>query len=622
MIADGSAEPPEAAAPANRDDNRDDSHDRAGPRAVDALTHAQWIVAVLGTTLTPALVLFSANTAPVGGRAEIGWAVWMCVEMALAFLWLRDDVERGGWALAGRMRVVLAAVHGVVSGLPLQGVAADAQMLPALFLLPVLWALGMVAAARAHPRAARWFARLLLASAAVGLAQATSAALALPAIALAGLVCELLGQVVQLQTRALGRLEELHAQGRGALAAASAELQEAKSSRIRILGTVSHEIRQPVHALGMMVERLRIDPGAAEFRGQVDEISSVVRSLAHSLAMLLDISRLDAGTVNVKIGTESVDALMERLKREFAVDAKRKFLTLDCSNDLHAKIETDIALFYSAVANCVSNAIRYTDRGRVKVFASRRNAQELWIHVVDTGRGIPDDKLNDIFHEYVRLDREQQSAQGFGLGLAIVKRTANLLGLTVEVESKLGIGSEFRISVPASRTNAGPGGATTALPGPSMASRTLVGLRVVLVDNDESVLSGMDSMVRSWGCLPLPCQSVEELRAKLDTMAGEDVDCIIADYHLGIGTPNGLDAIELLRQRVAGHVAAAVFTGDLSIRPGNLRLPDVRVAHKPVVPGRTIALLEEMALETKRHRQQSPTGDSASPSFPWDENFP
>ena len=155
-----------------------------------------------------------------------------------------------------------------------------------------------------------------------------------------------------------------------------------------------------------------------------------------------------------------------------------------------------------------------------------------------------------------------------------------------------------------------------------MASRTLVGLRVVLVDNDESVLSGMDSMVRSWGCLPLPCQSVEELRAKLDTMAGEDVDCIIADYHLGIGTPNGLDAIELLRQRVAGHVAAAVFTGDLSIRPGNLRLPDVRVAHKPVVPGRTIALLEEMALETKRQRQQSPTGDSAPPSFPWDENFP
>lgn len=509
---------------------------------------------------------------------------------------------------------------GGVAALPLWLLREHADVHATMLLLHLLAATTAAGIAR-PPAAGRTFALALLAGTALSMLPTwfdTPRAPLLAVLALAALACVALSRQAQARLQAHRDERARHHDTAEALRARSRELQEATTSRIRILGTVSHEIRQPVHALGMMVERLRIDPGTTEFRGQIDEIGAVVRSLAHSLAMLLDISRLDAGTVNVKKGTESVQVLMDRLRREFAVDARRKHLMLDCSSALDLKIETDIALFYNALANFVSNAIRYTDQGHVKVHASRKSEQELWIHVSDSGRGIPPDKLGEIFNEYVRLDREHQSAQGFGLGLAIVKRTAQLLDLSIQVDSRPGVGSEFRISVPCTGPQGAPGAHSTTMPRPSMVSRSLVGLRVVLVDNDEPVLRGMDSMVRGWGCVPLPCQSVAELQDKLDDMAGEEVDCIIADFHLGAGMPNGLDAIELVRRRVPTPVAATLFTGDLSIRRADLPLPDIRVAHKPVVPGRTLALLEEMAAEARRHRAQDASRPDAADPLPWD----
>ncbi len=521
----------------------------------------------------------------------------------------------------------LSAAAGALAALPLWLLRDSAAAQAGALLVSVIAATTAAGMAR-RPAAGCAFALALLAGAAVSLLLAPSPASppgadathmpALAALALAALACIAVSRHARARLQAHRDERARHRDTAEALRARSRELQESTSSRIRILGTVSHEVRQPVHALGMMVERLRIDPGTTEFRSQISDIGAVVRSLAHSLAMLLDISRLDAGTVNVKMGTESVRVLMDRLRREFAVDARRKHLMLDCSSTLDLKIETDIALFYNVLANFVSNAIRYTDQGHVKVYTSRKSEQELWVHVADSGRGIPDDKLGEIFNEYVRLDREHQSAQGFGLGLAIVKRTAQLLDLSIQVDSRPGVGSEFRISVPCTGPQGAAGTPATTLPRPSMVSRSLVGLRVVLVDNDEPVLRGMDSMVRGWGCVPLACQSVAELQDKLDDMAGEEVDCIIADYHLGVGMPNGLDAIELVRRRVPTPVAATLFTGDLNIRQADVGLQDIRVAHKPVVPGRTLALLEEMAAEARRHRQQAAAQPAAADALPWD----
>lgn len=552
---------------------------------------------------------------------------WLAVYIPACGLWLQD--ASAGQALASThggvpgpgpdASAARALIYGCACGVPQlifyqdEALAAHACM----SLLAVCVALASSAINLKKPASGVWLARASLSLTLLGwaLAATEDKAQFMVLVGTAWLFCEIVYRRSAYLKRRFAEAATRQYNAAFALRAKSQELQHTTSSRIRILGTVSHEIRQPVHALGMMVERLRIDPHSVEIRAQLDDIAAVVRSLAHSLALLLDISRLEAGTVKVKKSISDIRTVMDRIRREFGVDAKRKGLLLECTTATNFKFETDFALFYGAVANFVSNAIRYTDKGYVKVFVSEEASGQVWLHVSDSGRGIPEDKTTDIFKEYVRLDRENQSAQGFGLGLAIVQRTASLLGLEIRVDSRLGAGSEFRISVPRTHDDRSVATRSASLARPSTVSRALVGLRVVLVDNDESVLRGIDSMVRSWGCVPLACQSVAELAAKLERMPGAEFDCIVADFHLGTGEPNGLDAIALLRQSLSCFVSATLFTGDLNIRSTDLDVADVHVAYKPVVPARICVMFEEMAVEARRRRQEGsaqPTEASAS----------
>lgn len=546
--------------------------------------------------------------------AGMQFVPWLIAYASAAALWLRDATSESPTFLSksgilGRRPLpsrLVAAVYGAVCGAPvvlLHGNADDLARASVTTL--ILCVVLMVAAANLKkPASSLWFSRTCLSFAVGGWLPAhdPSRLHFLVHIAAAWAFAEILTRRAAFLKRRFSQMAARHGEAVDALRLKSQELENSTSNRVRILGTVSHEIRQPVHALGMMVERLRIDPNTIDFRPQLDEVAAVVRSLAHSLALLLDISRLDAGTVMVKTSITSIHVLLERLTREFGFDARRKGLTLECHSDEDVRIETDFALFYGVVANFVSNAIRYTDRGYIKVFITTKAPGEIWVHVRDSGRGIPQGRLQDIFDEYVRLDRENQAQQGFGLGLAIVRRTAELLGLAVSVESQIGVGSEFRVSVPCSTQTQAPAAASAPTSRQSTVSRSLVGLRVVLVDNDAAVLRGIDSIVRSWGCVPLACQSVDELGSKLALMPGIEFDCIVADYHLGPGQPNGLAAIELVRHHVQRFVSATIFTGDLNIRPADLPLPDVHVAHKPVVPSRISVMFEEMAAETRRRR--------------------
>lgn len=580
------------------------------------------LIAVLGAVV-PALLWFeSQHSKPL-------LVAWLLVYAPACWLWLKDASSPQDFHVRRRRRKtsdthtsrVLALIYGSACGVPQLVFYTEAELIPhaSMTLLGVCIAMASSAINLKKPVSGVWLARASLGLTLVGWALAANdekLQFLLPVL-FAWVFCEIVFRrssflKLKFAEAATRQYTAVHA-----LRAKSQELQDTTSSRIRILGTVSHEIRQPVHALGMMVERLRIDPHSVEFRGQLDDIASVVRSLAHSLALLLDISRLEAGSVKVKKSISDVQTIMDRVTREFAVDAKRKGLSLECTIGTNFKIDTDFALFYGAVANFVSNAIRYTDKGFVKIFVKEDDSGIVWLHVRDSGRGIPKGMTSEIFKEYVRLDRENQSAQGFGLGLAIVQRTAQLLGLRVEVESTPGKGSEFRISVPRTSDSQSISLTSATIARPSTVSRSLVGLRVVLVDNDESVLRGIDSMVRSWGCVPLACQSVAELAAKLERMPGAQFDCIVADFHLGPGDPNGLDAIVLLRKSMSRFVSATLFTGDLSIRSSDLNIDDVHVAHKPVVPTRICVMFEEMAAETKRRRienQQEP-GDSTDSEF-------
>lgn len=381
-----------------------------------------------------------------------------------------------------------------------------------------------------------------------------------------------------------------------ALAQRNRMLEAAHRSKSRILTTASHEIRQPVHALGLLIERLRLEPEARHLRSQVEEISLIVQSLSHSLGMLLDISRLDEGIVTVRPSKFRVRALFDRIGAEFEVSALDKGLRLVVDPGVNPWIESDYSLLYSIVSNLVSNAVRYTDAGQVRVRCEVEGDQ-VFLEVADTGPGIPESHRDSIFQEYVRLHQEHQTTQGFGLGLAIVRRTADLLGVHIGLESTVGQGSRFSVGLPAVAGD--PQAEPVVTPGVASAlavGRGLVGLRGLVIDNDPVVLRGMDAMLRSWGCLPVLATSFDDLEATLRHMSREDLDFVVADYHLGAGKRNGVDAIERVRALCGRSLPASLLTGDIEVRSlaGGTE-HEILVLHKPVLPAKLRDMVELMA---------------------------
>ncbi len=367
-------------------------------------------------------------------------------------------------------------------------------------------------------------------------------------------------------------------------------LQAAHQSKDRVLVTASREVRQPVHALGLLVERLLVDPQARLVHGQVDTIARVVRSLAHSLGLLRDLSQLEAGTVRPVLRSFGVTPMFERLVAENRLEALEKGLRMVHEAPL-CTVRSDPRLLHGILSSFVSNAVRYTEHGSVSI-AARREGDHLWIDVVDTGPGIPESMHREIFREYVRIDPENQSVHGFGLGLAIADRTARLLGLRLALASQPGQGSRFSVCVPLGEEPDDE----PLLPGdesPAAAwQRSLAGRRGILVDPDPVVLAGLASMVGAWGCQVVVVRSCEELRARLDHLQSPP-DFIIADFHLGTLACTGTDAIRMVRERLGPDVPAILLTADLARRPGEpTGQADIQVLHKPVMPARLRTALE------------------------------
>jgi len=583
--------------------------------AADAATHS--IAAARLVTWGCRLAWLAATVAAHGlFRPALAWFAWgpalaMCTQAWVQRVALRDPWDRDHAATAGHgawTTTTLTLTHGLLWGLPVLAAALGhvAGRLEAYAWIASLLALFLSAAVALSPGTFHLLVGSLFGSLLVGwaLESTPSEHLALPvAVAAAWALCSLVHARTVASGMQAGALARRRHEDAEALRERNRLLAESNASRIRVLSTASHEIRQPVHALGMLVERLRVEPLAAQVRGQVDEIASVVHTLAHGLELLLDISRLDAGTVRVNLSSFPLRDLLERVCGDNEPLARGKGLRLRCDTATPARVRTDPMLLHGIVTNFVSNAIRYTEHGSVTISIEARQPDEVWVHVSDTGRGIPDDMHEAIFHEYVRVDRENQSVQGFGLGLAIVRRTALLLGLRIEMKSRLGQGSRFSIGVPVSTEPAKPeelAGLGTA-PAASV-SRNLIGLRGLLLDNDPVVLRGMEGMARSWGCRPVVSTSVDDLRRKLEHVAEDEFDFIIADFHLGADCPTGLDAIAMVRQRASRFIAATLLTGDVNVRPPFPGLPDVHVLHKPVMPARLRAAIDEMASESRKAR--------------------
>jgi len=251
-----------------------------------------------------------------------------------------------------------------------------------------------------------------------------------------------------------------------------------------------------------------------------------------------------------------------------------------------AAVRSDRRLLRRLLQNLVSNAIKYTPEGRVLV-GCRRQGDQLRIDVYDTGVGIPQSKWRDIFVEFHRLDQGARIARGLGLGLSIVERVARVLDSPVGVESQSGRGSHFTVTVPLSNE---PPIEVMGRESPHVEPGQLAGITALCVDNEPSVLDGMETLLRGWGCEVI---KAPDLAFAMTAVAESPTmpNGFLVDYHLDHG--NGIEAIIALRRRY-GDLPAILITADRSPSVRELaREEGIQVLHKPIKPAALRALLAQ-----------------------------
>ena len=354
--------------------------------------------------------------------------------------------------------------------------------------------------------------------------------------------------------------------------------ERAERDKTRFLAAASHDLRQPMHAISLMVGLLRPRATGAE-REVVERLERSIESMDAAFDTILDLSKLDAGVVKPAIAEVPLRALFESIEVHFAPQAAAKQLALAVF-PTRAIVATDRAVLERLLRNLVSNAIKYTARGKVLIGCRRRGAR-LRIGVWDTGIGIAPENLARVFEEYFQAStRPRDRSEGLGLGLSIVKRLARLLGSDVDVASTPGQGSRFSVEVPFAGHAvhaAAPARADAAAP-----DAVLAGKYILVIDDEPDVRFGTEALLRQWGCRSASAGSLDEIAALLEREL-RFPDAIVADFQLAGHT--GLEAIAAVQAYSGERTPAVIVTGEdlgrAELEAGGRRYPVLR---KPVAP--------------------------------------
>ncbi len=353
---------------------------------------------------------------------------------------------------------------------------------------------------------------------------------------------------------------------------ATADAEAANRAKTVFLASVSHDLRQPLHAAGLFIGALsamRLQGRAAHLLHQV---SAAHTAAADMLNTLLDFSRVEAGAVQPQPRPFAMQPMLHRLVQELAPWAEEKGLALRL-RDTRLAVEADPSLVEMMVRNLLLNAIRYTDRGAV-LLACRRRGDQVWVEVWDTGVGIPQHQQAAIFREFHQLGNpERDRSKGMGLGLAIVQGLARLMGLPVALSSVPGRGSVFRIGLPASQLTLCDDAVGVLAPG------ALAGLKVLLVEDDEAVRRAVAELLTDWGCW---CEVVDGLPAALACMVRFEPDVLLCDHRLR-DERSGVQVVERLWAQLGRRVPAALVTADTAgERLREAQASGLMLLHKPV----------------------------------------
>jgi signal transduction histidine kinase len=359
--------------------------------------------------------------------------------------------------------------------------------------------------------------------------------------------------------------------------------EEANLAKSRLLAAASHDLRQPLHALGLFVAALNDRIRHPTVRGLMDNINRCIAALETLFNALLDLSRLDAGIVTAQVHNVPLAPLIEQLEAEYAPQARAKGLAWQAPAAALV-VRTDALLLERILRNLLSNAIRYTNQGAVRLACRREDAQ-VCITVSDTGIGIAREHQQAVFREFFQLHNpEHDRSKGLGLGLAIVERLVRVLGARLEMHSTPGVGTTFHLWLPAGDSNAADEAADAAglLAAPEELTR-----RVLVIDDEQAVRQAMTALLEGWGYTVIPAASADEALEVLD----QAPDVIVADYRLSEGH-TGIEAIHRLRQRFGADIPAMLMTGDTTIEPiREVQESGLVCLHKPVAPAKLRAFL-------------------------------
>jgi signal transduction histidine kinase/CheY-like chemotaxis protein len=383
-----------------------------------------------------------------------------------------------------------------------------------------------------------------------------------------------------------GRLQESYATLERKVEERTRQLELANLAKSRFLAAASHDLRQPLHALGLFVAQLHGRIRAGERRRIVARIDAALSAMNELFNALLDISKLDAGVLTPSITEFPVAKLLDRVDTTFTGAAREKGLSLRVVSN-SAWVCSDFILLERIVFNLVSNAVRYTNSGGV-VVGCRKRGVNLCIEVWDTGPGVPQDQQKNIFGEFYRLGASGDGGRsGLGLGLAIVDRLCGILDHSVRLTSTLGKGSCFSITVPRvaarPKINESPAPPYPLMDGPD---RKLV----VVIDDDPLVLEGMCGLFRSWGYQLLVAGTDDEVLAGIANRDRPPA-LIVSDYHLS-GEKTGIEVIDALRRTFSAEIPAFLVSGDTSPELlGQARASGYHLLHKPVDPMKLRAMV-------------------------------
>jgi len=360
--------------------------------------------------------------------------------------------------------------------------------------------------------------------------------------------------------------------------------ERANAAKTRFLAAASHDLRQPLHAMGLFISALSERVRGSVTHKLVLQLDASTGALRGLLNALLDISRLDAGVIHPRIMPCSVQNLFDQIAIECTAQAEEKNISL-CVAPTSVWVMSDATLLERIIRNLVLNAIRYTDKGGV-LLGCRHRGDQLRIEVWDSGIGIAAHELNNIFHEFYQIGNpERDRNNGLGLGLAIAQRLARLFDNRIEVKSVLKKGSVFALTLPKCNATI----VSHELPAISTTGHLQTSM-IIVIDDELAIREATQLMLESWGCEVLLADTGEAALIAV-AEAGRKPDAIIADYRLR-DNKNGVDAVHGLHKVYGCDIPVIIITGDTA--PDRLRETETsgyHLLHKPLAPARLRALL-------------------------------